>query len=197
METEARVLDYVAVHGYPVPRVEEVRAGGTEIVMERLSGSAMLGQMLKSPASCRRDLRLLADLHDRLHQIPAPSGIPQVSNGDALLHLDLHPLNVMMTDRGPVVIDWTNAARGDPLTDVGVTYVVLVCPEVPAPLPLRAALRPLRSIVAGWFAERYRGPEFDRQAAFAAELKMFDPNMAPGEIARCQKLAERLGGRRG
>jgi hypothetical protein len=31
---EARIMDYVRAHGYPVPAVHEVRAGGTEIVMD-------------------------------------------------------------------------------------------------------------------------------------------------------------------
>jgi RIO-like serine/threonine protein kinase len=28
-----------------------------------------------------------------------------------MVHLDLHPLNAVITDCGPVVIDWTNAGR--------------------------------------------------------------------------------------
>lgn len=42
MEREAKVMRYVAEHGYPAPRVEEVRADGSELVMERIDGPTML-----------------------------------------------------------------------------------------------------------------------------------------------------------
>lgn len=38
--------------------------------------------------------------------------------GAALLHGDLHPGNVLMSDRGPVAIDWFDAAIGHPVADV-------------------------------------------------------------------------------
>jgi aminoglycoside phosphotransferase (APT) family kinase protein len=41
-----------------------------------------------------------------------------------LVHLDLHPLNVLCTRRGPVVIDWPAAARGAPGVDVALTWAV-------------------------------------------------------------------------
>ena len=43
---------------------------------------------------------MLADLHDRLHVIPAPDWLPGVDDGDRLVHLDLHPMNVMLTPVG-------------------------------------------------------------------------------------------------
>ena len=36
-------------HGYPVPEIHEVRAGGTEIVMERIDGPMMMDAMLRRP----------------------------------------------------------------------------------------------------------------------------------------------------
>jgi len=48
-----------------------------------------------------------------------------------LLHLDLHPLNVMMAPRGPIVIDLANAARGDANTDVALTWALMSAGEVP------------------------------------------------------------------
>jgi aminoglycoside phosphotransferase (APT) family kinase protein len=42
-----------------------------------------------------------------------------------ILHLDLHPDNVMLTSRGPVLIDWRNAAEGPPDLDLAVTAVIL------------------------------------------------------------------------
>ena len=53
-----------------------------------------------------------------------------------MLHLDLHPLNVLMGPDGPVVIDWTNARPGPPGLDVAMTALILagvsLTGEVPA-----------------------------------------------------------------
>jgi aminoglycoside phosphotransferase (APT) family kinase protein len=112
--------------------------------------------------------------------------------GDRLLHLDLHPMNVMLTDRGPVVIDWTNAAAGDPLTDVGLTYVLTTCAVGPMPGWVNRLLGPPRRWMTHRFVRRYRGPDLDRHIAHAAELKMLDPNMSAGEVEACRRLADRL-----
>ena len=107
---EARIMRYVEEQGFPVPHIEEVRAEGTEIVMERIAGPSMLDAMVP-PWKLAAHLAMLADLHDRLHTIEGPDWLPEMpGGGDRLLHLDLHPLNVLMsTTRGPVVIDWPNA----------------------------------------------------------------------------------------
>lgn len=34
-----------------------------------------------------------------------------MGEGDKVVHLDLHPLNVIIGPKGPVVIDWTGASR--------------------------------------------------------------------------------------
>jgi aminoglycoside phosphotransferase (APT) family kinase protein len=190
IEREARTIRYVAEHGYPVPVVHEVRAGGSEIVMERVDGPVMMDLMLRRPWLIGRCTRMLADLHDALHRIPAPDWLPDLG-GDRLLHLDLHPLNVMLSARGPVVIDWTNAAAGEPLLDVAVTYVLLTCPDMPGPRPLQIAVQPVRRALGRTFVRRYRGPAYDAVLAEATELKMMDANLSAGEVARCAALAER------
>lgn len=47
----------------------------------------------------------LAHLHRELHRIPTPSG----QTDQRIVHLDLHPDNVVLTASGPQVIDWRNA----------------------------------------------------------------------------------------
>jgi hypothetical protein len=42
-----------------------------------------------------------------------------------VLHLDLHPENVMLTGRGPVVIDWRNAEAGPADLDTAFTALIL------------------------------------------------------------------------
>ena len=187
---EARIMEYVGGQGYPVPRIEEVRAGGTEIVMERVEGPIMV-DLMQRPWKIAPCLRTLADLHDRLHEIVAPDWLAGMSDdGDRVLHLDLHPLNVIMSARGPVVIDWPNARRGDPMCDVALTYALMLCGRVPLPRPIAAALNAARRpVVDRVFARRYAGDAFDRAVADMAELKCFDTNMHPDELAKLRALA--------
>ena len=49
-------------------------------------------------------------------------GLP---DGDRLCHGDFHPGNIMMAGGEPVLIDWTNATRGDPTADVARTRLML------------------------------------------------------------------------
>jgi hypothetical protein len=190
---EARLMSYVAEYGYPVPRIEEVRADGTEIVMQRIDGPIMVDAMVRPPWRLGAHLRLLADLHDRLHEIAGPDWLPDMpGGGDRLLHLDLHPLNVIMSPSGPVVIDWANARRGDPMADVALTYALICCGRIPLPRPVAAALNAVRiPVFRRMFAGRYLGPAFYQQVAEMAELKCFDKNMAPDEMRALMRLAER------
>lgn len=189
IEHEARVMDYAAEHRYPVPRVHEVRAGGTEIVMERLDGPMMMDAMTRRPHTLLSNSRLLADLHDRLHEIPAPDWLPRVEpTGDRLLHLDLHPMNVMLTSRGPVVIDWTNAATGAPLTDVAMTYVILKIARNPMPPVIRQIANRFRNQMVKAFIARYPTPALNAAITYAAELKLLDPNLHPDEQQNCESL---------
>jgi serine/threonine protein kinase len=190
IEGEARIIAYAREHGYPVPEIYDVLSGGTEIVMERIEGPMMADEIMHAPWKMARHCRELANLHDRLHVFPAPDWLPDMG-GDRLVHLDLHPLNVMMTASGPVVIDWTNAGRGDPLLDVGFTYILLTCPRVPGSNLLNLALRPVRFAMGRAFTKRYRGRELDHQMVKGAALKMLDTNMSPDEVAAIERLGER------
>ncbi len=65
-----------------------------------------------------RHARLLADLHRRLHGIAAPEWLPAIGPGGAVIHLDLHPDNVMLHGNGALFIDWANARAGHWADDV-------------------------------------------------------------------------------
>ena len=48
-------------------------------------------------------------------------------DGDSIYHGDFHPDNIIfrtVEQGGPVIIDWSNAGRGDPLADVARTHVL-------------------------------------------------------------------------
>ncbi len=120
-------MEYVRSQGYPVPEIHEITEDGAALVMERIDGASMIDVMKRRPWPFREQAAVLADLHQRLHAIEAPDWLPAApgTDGDALLHLDLHPLNVIIAGHGPVVIDWPNAVRGQPATDVAITWVLL------------------------------------------------------------------------
>ena len=93
---------------------------------ERIAGPTMLEDLGKRPWRAGAHARLLAELHARLHRIPAPDWLRAFPvEGDAVLHLDLHPANVILSPDGPVVIDWTNGARGDAAADLALTWIIL------------------------------------------------------------------------
>ncbi|MGO9877454.1 MAG: phosphotransferase [Acidimicrobiia bacterium] len=191
IEREARTMAYAREHGYPVPQIHDVRAGGTEIVMERIDGPMMMDAMQRKPWMVGHYARALADLHDRLHVIPAPEWLPDFDGGDRLVHLDLHPMNVMLASAGPIVIDWTNAARGLALTDVAVTIVLLTCPQMPGSRLLNRAVTPARAFLARSFGARYKGSSLDERIAWSAPLKALDPHLTAIEVAACLRLAAR------
>ena len=125
-EREVAVMQHAAAHGYPVPAAR--RLNDTDIVMERVNGPTMLDDLARRPWSLRSHAATLARLHQQLHEIAAPAWLPaSLGEGDALLHLDLHPDNVILGPRGPVVIDWPNAARGPSAADVAHTWIVMAC----------------------------------------------------------------------
>jgi hypothetical protein len=55
------------------------------------------------------------------HALPPWPG----ADGPSVVHLDLHPENVLMTARGPVVIDWRNASGGEGDLDTAMTALIL------------------------------------------------------------------------
>ena len=50
-------------------------------------------------------------------------------DGDRLCHGDFHPGNILMSSRGPVVIDCADASQGNPHADVARTLLILQTAE--------------------------------------------------------------------
>jgi aminoglycoside phosphotransferase (APT) family kinase protein len=121
-EREALAMRHAHRHGYRVPEVLEVKADA--LVLEKIDGPTMWEAAGREPDAVQAHAAALARLLRELHEIEAPDGLPAVGEGDRLLHLDLHPANVILSPTGPVVVDWTNARRGDPALDVALTWVI-------------------------------------------------------------------------
>lgn len=113
--------------GVPTPRVLSVE--GPDLVLERVPGSTMLDLLVTESIDPATAMSTLADLHRAVHRIEPPASGPLARRrrGSHLLHLDLHPNNVLIGPEGPRVIDWENAAVGAAGLDVAVTAVILAC----------------------------------------------------------------------
>jgi tRNA A-37 threonylcarbamoyl transferase component Bud32 len=149
------VLDVITVNGRPA------------IVFELVEGISMWEQMLMHPMDIRRLSRILADLQADVNSTSAPAGLPGLNDrllknierntvldpserkaalddladkpdDDKLCHFDMHPNNILMGPKGPIIIDWFDAAAGAPAADVARSSVLmrpdaatchLPCPE--------------------------------------------------------------------
>ncbi|MEU9441397.1 phosphotransferase [Streptomyces sp. NPDC048304] len=142
---EGAVMTYVRRHGYPAPLVRPT-GSRTDLVMERLSGPTLLDALGDGRVSAEDAGALLASLLRRLHAVP---GREPADPRSRVLHLDLHPDNVMLTPDGPRVIDWSNTEDGHPGLDWGMSAVILAQVAV-GDTPLAASAHALLgSLLAG------------------------------------------------
>src|SRR5215472_34071 len=181
VQAEAAIMRSLDEAGFPVPKVYE--ADGSDLIMERLDGRDMLVDLTRRPWLARQHARLLADMHNRLHRLPAPPGLAApVGPGDAVLHLHLHPGNVMLTSRGPVVIDWSNHAVGPAGADVAMAYLIMACSEVDhLPLLIKPIVGVVRKIVLRHFLRGVLDDPVPYMAA-AARHRIADRNVRPSEV---------------
>lgn len=175
-EDEVLVMRHARAHGYPVPEIFDV--DGRDMVLERIDGPTMQEVLEADVSRFEREVRTLAALHERLHAITAPPGLDAIADGEALLHLDLHPKNVIHSPSGPVVIDWANARRGHWADDVAQTIAVvwsaLGDPEMRG-----------REAIVHHFVERFVAA-FDREVVrahitAAVARRVADPNVSAAE----------------
>ncbi|HEU5318698.1 MAG TPA: aminoglycoside phosphotransferase family protein [Chloroflexota bacterium] len=76
----------------------------------------------------------------------------------SLCHGDFHPGNVILTARGPVVVDWNDATLGPPEADVARTGVLMLHGELPAAIggAKRVAIQTTRRLLHALYLRRYR-----------------------------------------
>jgi hypothetical protein len=184
-------MEYLAGHGYPVPQVEELSDDGCDLVMQRIFGRSMVEQLGRAPWSVRRQADILADLHSRLHELPPADFLPPapIGEGSSILHMDLHPLNVLLSDAGPVVIDWTSACVGDPNDDVALAWLLMSAGEIPGG-GLRARLLGIgRSLLTNRFLGHFDRRALGPQLAAVADWKATDANLSAGEVDALRRTA--------
>lgn len=191
VDREAEVMTHARAHGVPVPEVFDV--SGTDLVMEYAKGPTMLQALARRPWTLGRQAQLLAKLHELVHAVPALSWQPTpFGAGDALLHRDLHPDNVILTEDGPSVIDWEGAVRGPAQADLALTWVIVTTSEVPGPARQRAVGRAGQRAFAWRFLAGAPRLEPGWLPALA-RYRLGDHNLKESEAAALRQL---LGSRR-
>jgi len=154
VEHERGVTAAAHAAGLPAPAVfgPEVVGDRHGFVLERVEGPSQLQALQARPWRVVAVGRQLAEVHAALHartvpglrplreklreditraELPGPlearaqAALARMPDGDAVCHGDLHPDNVVLTGRGPVVLDWSEAAAGHPLADVARSSLML------------------------------------------------------------------------
>lgn len=172
-------------HGFPAPEV--FSAQGPDLEMERLHGPTLLQAMTAGEVSLTDAAAILADLHHALHAIPLPavagdgsalSGAPLTSRADeSLIHLDLHPANIILTEpHGPALVDWANATLGPAGLDVAMTAVIVAEVAVDAG---GAYSRAARALLVSFLSAAGVDPR--PHLDLAAQHRIQDTALVPGE----------------
>jgi aminoglycoside phosphotransferase (APT) family kinase protein len=161
--------------------------GRPGLLMERIEGIDMLTQLGAKPWTVLSAGGRLGRAHAALHEVVAPpallplkerhtvalrssdrvpapvagravAALASLPDGDRICHGDFHPGNVILTRRGPVVIDWPNSVRGDPSADVARTLLLIRLGELPpgASALLRALDSIGRKIIVRGYLSAYR-----------------------------------------
>ena len=157
-------------------QIHECTSPGLPSARDRLAGMIEAATTL-SPAAKSAALARLAEL-------PA---------GDTICHGDFHPDNIVLAPRGPVVLDWANAVRGDPIADVARTVLLLQIGSLPPGMATRLAMAPLRGILLRRYLRRYwRARSRDPAAGMAAVARWMLPVAAARACEDIEDERERL-----
>jgi tRNA A-37 threonylcarbamoyl transferase component Bud32 len=164
---EAAVMVRLRTNGFPVPEVFE--AAGTDLIMERVPGPTLVAAIRNGDKEIAEAASIMLDLHERLR-------------AHRVLHLDLHPDNVLMGPDGPVLIDWTNSAEGPPELDAAVSALILAQEAVSGSELAALADELLRAFVVHIDAIT----ELDR----AVQYRRANPTMSDQELADLDRAAD-------
>jgi aminoglycoside phosphotransferase (APT) family kinase protein len=186
---EAVAMRHAAAHGFPVPQV--FSAEGTDLVMERIQGPTMTADLARRPWRVVSHARLLASLHTQLHEVPPPSQLsPRLGGAQAMVHGDLHPDNVLLSPRGPIVIDWANAGRGRPEDDVAMAWLIIAASDMPGGAAARLFARVGRQLFLDKFLDAAGREPAAKRIAAIAELRLTDAHVLPHEADAVRRLVE-------
>jgi thiamine kinase len=141
-------------NGLPVPEPIEIieKDGRVGIVFEELDGKGLLRTYGRRPFAFLKALNEMARLHSAINSLSgmalpsqheiirseimgsrvsddikraAISVLDCLPKGNRLCHGDMHPENVICSNKGLMIIDWQNATRGNPAGDIARAAILL------------------------------------------------------------------------
>ena len=155
----SRTISIINVPVPAVGDIVEIE-GRYGLVYERICGSPLIDIISSKPWKISKLSRCFAELHINIHGIKEVQGLPslhrslkkkileadtlppeeqdlvlkileKLPEGKQLCHGDFHPGNVMMTAKGPFIIDWADATCGNPLADVARSFLLMAMGHIP------------------------------------------------------------------
>ncbi len=179
VEVEAYASRKVQACGLPVPAVGELVEvnGRFGLEYERVQGVSMLQDLMQRPWRFITHARQLAWLHAELHRVRLPDmpaqkerlewkirlakvlpetvrqaalqALKNLPEQDWLCHGDFHPGNILLSERGPLIIDWLDGTHGSPVMDVARSSLLFGGGPLPAGTPR------VVSFLQGWYYQVY------------------------------------------
>lgn len=233
---EQIALDACDGAGLPAPRVEA--SGQVEglpaLVLSWCPGRPLLSYVEQTPWAIWRLGRLFGRTQARVHAVAPPPQLaaspddwlrrvpPRYSHlaeharslglhRRSLLHMDFHPLNLVSDGRVVTgILDWANAAAGDPRADMARTEITILAAPIP-PGPLRPFLNLLRGLLLRAWRSGYQElagpmPDFGPLRAWAAATLLAEVELVVGrphvwgtedDLGRLRRLIESWSGQAG
>ena len=174
-------------HGVPVPEVFD--AQGPDLLLERVDGPTMADSLARRPWALASYAQQLADVHAAVHRAPGLDWLAHpFGPGESLLHLDLHPQNVLVQGDTAVVIDWPNAATGPAEADLADTWLVVSAARLPRGRVIRGLAAAVQSRFARHFLVAAGAPRLEDVLEAVATRRLHDKNMRSAERERIQRL---------
>lgn len=151
-------------------------------LMERIKGITFSDYLIKNPFTLKSSISKFAQIHSHILKIETKENIPSIKeimnslannpldveeyifnrvmeildelpDGDNICHGDFHPGNILVQDNKNYIIDWGNVHRGNYLSDIAHTYLLLsYVPKTPG----QSKVNHLITWVSGkWLAKIY------------------------------------------
>jgi tRNA A-37 threonylcarbamoyl transferase component Bud32 len=219
-------IAYEAGLPVPVPYERVTIDGRHGIVSERIYGKTMMGEFQSKPWKLAALFRKMAEvqvacqntkavgigrLKDHLEYQIRRAGkfgltpeqservlahLKTLPDADGLCHMDFHPENILVTQKGYFIIDWMNTAMGHPLGDTARSWMMISRKDMPGAPKDRAWIQFARNIASAAYRKRYQElrpftqAELDAWMLPVAAARLVEN--IPGENAMLLRKVERL-----
>jgi uncharacterized protein (TIGR02172 family) len=208
---EARIGHIVAEAGLHAPAIGDTVEvdGRLGIIYERIGGPAMLDALAHQPWRLHSLARQFAQVHVAMHTCMRPelpsqrqgliraidyapglddvtrqrilAALDRMPGGESVCHGDYHPGNIILSPRGPIVIDWMTACHGNAVADVARTVLLFRIGVLPEETPL--AQRLVTPLIRRAFLSAYLRAYRTLQPLSEDEIEAWLPILAAARLS--------------